>query len=137
MKSRLILFLLFTIGGISFLAGLYGFYKLYDQSDKTVHTVGVITHLDTEKRYIRGKKRLKTTARIQYETEHYTTHVRMELHNPFVSQGSEVSLWYDPNATEKVILPSEENILWGGACGLGAFFLFLGITLAKAKKQEG
>lgn len=136
MKSKIIVFLLFFFGGLSCLTGLYGFYRLYDQSGKMVHTVGTVTHLKTETRYIRGKKRFKNTARIQYETPRYPTHVSMQLYNPFISKGSEVSLWYDPESTEKVIIPSEEGILWGGACGLGALFLFLGTALVKKPKHK-
>lgn len=131
MKPIVIKLSLFIFGGISFLVGLFGFYRLYDQSNKTIHTEGIVTHLEIDKKYIRGKARFENYARIQYETERYTTNVNMKLHNPFVYQGSRISVWYYPDQAEKVILPSEESIFSGGALGLGAFFLFLGVLFIK------
>ena len=136
MKVKIIVFLLFLIGGLLSIVGLWGVYRLYDQSNQTIHTIGVVTHLTTEKRYIRGKQRFKSTARIQYETERYTTHVNMQLYNPFILQGSKISLWYYPHHTEKVVIPSEQGILWGGTCGVGALFLLLGIACITTKKQK-
>lgn len=136
MKSKVIIYLLFFVGGISFFAGLYGLYWLYGQSDKMEHTVGVVTHLKTEKTYRHRKIVYKHTARIQYETKLYTTHVRMQLHNPFISQGSKISLWYDPDCTEEVVIPSEDGIVWGSIGGFGALCLFLGTVIVKTKKYE-
>ncbi len=131
MKSKVVIFLLFFIGGISFIAGSYGLYSLYDQSGKMEHTVGTVTHLTTEKTYRHRKIYYKHTARIQYETKRYTTHVRMQLHNPFILQGSEISLWYNPDRTEEVVIPSEEGIVWGSAWIFGAFCLSLGTVIIK------
>lgn len=136
MKSKVVIFLLFFIGGISFIAGSYGLYSLYDKSGKMEHTVGTVTHLTTEKTYRHRKIYYKHTARIQYETKRYTTHVRMQLYNPFILQGSEISLWYDPDRTEEVVIPSEEGIVWGSAWIFGALCIFLGTVIIKHGKYE-
>lgn len=136
MKPKIVIFLLFFIGGISFIAGSYGFYNLYDKSCKMEHTIGTVTHLKTEYTYRHRKRYYKTTARIQYETKRYTTHVRMQIHNPFVFQESEISLWYNPDRTEEVVIPSEECLVWGGAWTFGAICFFLGTVIAKAQKHN-
>lgn len=130
MKSKIIIFLLFFIGGISFIAGSYGIYNLYDKSKKTEHTTGIVTHLKTERTYRHRKIYYKRTARIQYETKRYQSHVRMQLHNPFIFQGSEISVWYNPDRTEEVVIPFEEGIIWGSIWAFGAFCLFLGIAIS-------
>ena len=130
MKSKTIILLLFLIGGISFIAGSYGIYNLYDKSKKTEHTTGIVTHLKTERTYRHRKIYYKRTARIQYETKRYKSHVRMQLHNPIIFQGSEISVWYNPDRTEEVIIPFEEGIIWGSIWAFGAFCLFLGIAIS-------
>lgn len=136
MKSKFVVFLLLLIGGISFLVGSYGLYRLYDQSGKMEHTVGAVTHLKTERIYRHRKQRYKHTARIQYKTKLYDTHIRKELHNPFIFQGSEITLWYNPDHTEEVIIPFEDGFVWGSTWIFGAFFLFIGVVIVKFKKHE-
>ena len=77
------------------------------------HTVGVVTDLKTERIYRNRKVRYKHTARIEYKTKRYSSHVRMQLYNPFIFQGSEISLWYYPDRTEEVVIPFEEGFIWG------------------------
>ncbi len=91
MKSKLIALILLGIGATAFLAGSYGIYQLYDKSGEMEHTTGVVTHMKTERIYRNRKQIYKHTALIRYQTEHYPTHVRKELHNPFIFQGSEIS----------------------------------------------
>ena len=136
MKSKIVVVLLLLIGSISFLAGSYGLYKMYDQSDKMEHTRGVVTHLKTERIYRQRKWRYKHTARIQYKTKLYDTHIRKELHNPFIFQGSKISLWYNPESTEEVIIPFEDGLIWGSSWIFGVFCLFVGIVIVKSKKHE-
>lgn len=131
MKSKVIIFLLLFIGGISFIAGSYSLYSLYDKSNKMERTIGVVTHLKTEKIYRHRKIRYKRTVRIEYETKRYSTHVSMQLYNPFIFQGSEISLWYSPDRTEDVLIPSETGFIWGSIWIFGAFCLFLGIIIVK------
>lgn len=129
MKSKFIAFLLLFIGGISFLAGSYGLYRLYDQASKMEHTVGVVTHLKTERIYRHRKQRYKHTARIQYKTKLYDTHISKELHNPFIFQGSEISLWYNPERTEEVIIPFEDGLVWGSTWIFSVCCLLVGGTI--------
>ena len=136
MKSKVIIFLLLFIGSISFVAGSYSLYSLYDKSNKMEHTVGVVTHLKTERTYRHRKICYKRTARIQYETKLYSTHLRIQLHNPFIFQGNEISLWYYPDRREEVVIPSEEGFIWGCTWIFGAFCLFLGIVIVKARKHK-
>lgn len=136
MKSKLIAFLLFFIGGISFLVGSYGLYELYDQSSKMEHTVGVVTHLKTERTYHYRKQRYKHTARIQYKTKLHDTHVRRELYNPFIFQGSKISLWYNSERTEEVIIPFEDGLAWGSAWIFGVFCLFTGVVIVRPCKFQ-
>lgn len=136
MKSKISIFLLLFIGSISFIAGSYNLYSLYDKSNKMEHAVGVVTHLKTERTYRHRKIYYKHTARIQYKTKLYSTHVSMRLYNPFISQGSEISLWYYPDRTEKVIIPSEEGIIGGSIWVFGVICLFLGIVILKSIKHE-
>lgn len=133
MKSKGIIFLLLFIGGILFVIGSYGIYNLYGKSQAMEHTVGVITHLKTERTYRHRKIYYKRMARIQYETKRYPTHVRMQLHNPFILQGSEISLWYHPDRTEEVVIPFEYGFIWGSVWIFGAFCLFLGMVIVKTK----
>lgn len=135
MKSKIIIFLLLFIGGISFIAGSYNLYSLYDKLNKMERTIGVVTHLKTEKTYRHRKIRYKRNARIQYETKRYCSHVRMQLHNPFIFQGSEVSLWYHPDRTEEVVIPFEEGFVWGSVGLFGSFCLFLGTVIIKTTKK--
>ncbi len=37
----------------------------------------------------------------------------MQLHNPFILQGSEILLWYCSERTEKAVILSEEGFVWG------------------------
>lgn len=135
MKLKMILFLLLFIGCISFIAGSYKIYNLYDKSNKMEHTVGVITHLKKEVIYRHRKRYYKTTAHIQYKTKLYDTHVNMQLYNPFLFQGSEIALWYNPDRTEEVIIPSEEGIVWGSTWVFGVLCLFFGIVIIKVQKH--
>jgi len=135
MKSKIVVVLLLLIGSISFLVGSYGLYRMYDQSDKMEHTRGVVTHLKTERIYRHRQQRYKYIARIQYKTKLYDTHVRKELHNPFIFQGSEISIWYNPGRTEEVIIPFEDGLVWGSAWIFGAFCLFIGIVFIKFNKH--
>lgn len=135
MKSKFIALILLIFGGICFLTGSYGIYQLYDQSGKMEHTKGVVTHIKTERIYRNRKQIYKHIALIRYQTEHYPTHVRKELHNPFIFQGSEISLWYNPEHTEEVLIPFEDGIASGGTLILGAVCLFWGTVTAKFKKS--
>lgn len=136
MKSKFFASLWLFIGGISFLAGSYGLYRLYDQAGKMEHTVGVVTHLKTEKIYRHRKQRYKHTARIRYKTKLHDTHIRKELHNPFIFQGSEISLWYNPERPEEVIIPLEDGLVWGSVWIFGVFCLFTGAGIATFKKKH-
>lgn len=136
MKLKIIIFISLLIGGISFLTGMYGFYRLYERSGSMEHTTGVITHLETEKTYRHRKIRYKHTARIRYNTKQYDNIVNMQVYNPFISQGDKISLWYNPDHTEQVVIPSEEGLIWGGTCVFGAFCIFIGVITIKAKKHE-
>lgn len=136
MSTKVIAALLCILGGFTFLAGTYGFCRLYAQSTQTIHTTGIVTHLNTTKRYIRGKKRFKRTARIQYDTRLYTTHINTQLHNPLISEGSKISLWYYPDHTEKVVIPSEGGIIYGGTCLLGALLLAPGVAMTISGKYR-
>lgn len=134
MKSKFFLFLLLSIGCVSFMAGSYKLYSLYDKANKMEHTVGTIIHLKQEVTYRHRKRYYKNTAHIQYKTKLYDTHVSMQLHNPFLFQGSEIALWYNPDRTEEVVIPSEEGIVWGSTWIFGALCLFLGIVIIKTQK---
>lgn len=136
MNSKIVVALLLFIGGVSFLFGSYGLYRMYDQSDKMEHTIGVVTHLKTERIYRHRKQRYKYIARIQYKTKLYDTHIRKELHNPFIFQGSEISLWYNPERTEEVIIPFEDGLVWGSVWIFGTFCLFIGVVFVKFNKHE-
>lgn len=136
MKSKFIVFLWLFIGGISFSAGSYGLYGLYGQSDKMEHTTGVVTHMKTERIYRHRKQRYKHTARIRYRAKLYDTHVSRELQNPFIFQGSEISLWYDPDRPEEVIIPFEDGLVWGSIWIFGTFCLFIGIATLRSRKRE-
>ena len=136
MKSKVIIFLLLFIGSISFIAGSYNLYRLYDKSNRMEHTVGVVTDLKTERIYRNRKVRYKHTARIEYKTKRYSSHVRMQLYNPFIFQGSEISLWYYPDRTEEVVIPFEEGFIWGSMWIFGTFCLFLGIVITKAQRNK-
>lgn len=135
MKSKFIVFFLLLIGGISFLVGSYGLYRLYDQLDKMEHTIGVVTHFKTERIYRHRKQRYKHTARIQCKTKLYDIHIIKELHNPFIFQGSEISLWYNPERTKEVIIPFEDGFVWGSTWIFGAFCLLVGVVIVKFEKH--
>ena len=136
MKPKVIIFLLLFIGGISFIVGSYSLYSLYDKSNKMERTVGIVTHLKTEKTYRHRKIRYKHIARIKYDTKRYSTHVSMQLYNPFIFQGSEISLWYSPDHTEEVLIPSEEGLIWGSTWVFGALCLLLGIVIVRKTKRH-
>lgn len=136
MKSRVAILLLLFVGGISFIIGSYRLYGLYDKSKEMEHTEGVVMHLKKERTYRHRKIYCNTTARIEYQTKHYKTHVRKQLHNPFVFQGSEFSLWYYPDRTEEVVIPSEECFICGSLGAFGALCLLLGIVIVKSIKHE-
>ena len=134
MKSKFVRLLLLFIGGVSFVVGSYRLFSLFDKSNQMEHTVGVVTHLKTERTYRHRKIYYERTARIEYETKLYRTHVRMRLHNPFVFRGSEISLWYNPDRTEEVTIPFEEGFIWGSLWAFGALCFFLGIVNCKISK---
>lgn len=136
MKSKIILPVLLFIGCVSFFAGSYNLYSLYDKLNKMEHAIGVVTHLKTERTYRHRKIYYKRTARIQYDTKLYKTHVRMQLHNPFILQGSVISLWYCPDHTEEVIIPTEEGFIWGSTWIFGVLCLFSGVVIVKSRKHE-
>lgn len=136
MRSKVAIFLLLFIGSIAWVAASYKLYDLYDQSNKMEHTVGIVTHLKRERIYRHRKQRYKYIARIQYKTRLYDTHIRKELYNPFIFQGSEISLWYNPDRTEEVIIPSEEGMVWGSSWIFGVLCLLGGIIIIKAQKHE-
>lgn len=98
------------------------------------HTVGVVTDLKTERIYRNRKVRYKHTARIEYKTKRYSSHVRMQLYNPFIFQGSEISLWYYPDRTEEVVTPFEEGFIWG-VCGYLVHFVFFRHSNYKSSKK--
>lgn len=137
MKHKSFAILLLFIGSISFLIGSYGLYRLYSQSDKMIHTTGVVTHLDVESKRMgsRRKYRYIRTARIEYKTDLYKTNVTKKLNNPFIYQGDEISVWYDPNYTENAIIPFDEGFLWGGLDIFGIFCLSVGVIVIKSKKS--
>lgn len=131
MKSKVVIFILLFIGSVSFIGCSYKLYSLCDKSSKMEHTVGVVTYLKTERTYRHRKIYYKRTAHIQYETKLYNTHVNRQLYNPFIFQGSEVALWYNPDRTEEVIIPFEEGVIWGSIGVFGVLCLFLGIAIKK------
>lgn len=137
MKHKSFAILLLFIGSISFLIGSYGLYRLYNQSDKMIHTTGVVTHLDVESKRMgsRRKYRYIRTARIEYKTDLYQTHVTKKLNNPFIYQGDEIAVWYDPNYTENAIIPFDEGFLWGILDVFGVFCLSVGVIVIKSKKS--
>ena len=133
MKTKAVAFILLFMGCVSLAAGSYNLYCLYDKSSKTEHTTGTVTHLKTEKTYRHRKISYRHTAHIRYETKTHKASVVMQLYNPFVFQGSEISLWYYPDRTDEVIIPSEEGIVWGSVWVLGALCLFSGAVIKNSR----
>lgn len=135
MKSKVVIYLLFLTGCVSLFAGLYNLYTLYDKSNTMEHTVGVVTHLKTERTYRHRRIYYTRKACVQYETKLYSAHASMQLRNPFISQGSEITVWYNPKRTGEVIIPFEEGFVWGSVGIFGALCVLLGTGIIIIKKK--
>lgn len=124
------------IGCITFAAGSYGLFDLYDKYDKMEHTEGTVTYLKTEKTYRHRKIYYKHTAIIEYYTGRYKTRTSMQVYNPFISQGQGVTVWFNPQLPDEVVLPSEQGFVWSSLWIFSIICLFLGFVTSKNKHHK-
>lgn len=136
MKSKVTAYLtLFIIGSIILLAVGYRLYDLYAVSQEMVHTSGIVSRIDSKKVYRLGRKSTyRYTAHLEYQVDGRIERASVELHHPFLSEGSEISLWYHPSYRREIILPSQEYFMWGIAGFFGVICFLFGIILVKTKE---
>lgn len=137
MKSKTIIALLFIVGGISFLLGLYCCYSMYEKSCHLEHTRGIVKEMRVHKVYKHRKMRRIQEAVINYDTNKYGNYqISMRLSNPLIFQGTELTIWYNPERPEHVVIPYEDGLTWIMLLGFGLLCLVLGAIGVKGKKEE-